>query len=339
MITRHRANPRPGGADIGSLLGRTPAGEQTTMEVSMHTKFVIATIVAVTLVGAHQSKAQGTAGLDTSAIEQATGLKGQLSAEENVFRVSKPRTDLKFQVDQWTIPPFMGLTSWAAFTPGHMASEAMMMGDTVVLEDEVNAAMSAALDAGLEVTALHNHFFFDEPKIYFMHIGGSGEVGKLAAAVKQVYDKIAEVRALDPTPSKSFPLTIASPSSVSAGPIETALGLKGQSSQGMFKVVIGRSASMHGVPVGKEMGLNTWAAFAGSDAAAVVDGDFAMLENELQPVLKAMRKEGINIVAIHQHMSHEQPRYFFLHYWGKGKSVDLAQSLRRVLDAQAAVKA
>jgi hypothetical protein len=106
----------------------------------------------------------------------------------------------------------------------------------------------------------------------------------------------------------------------------------------MLKVVIGRPAAMHGVSVGKEMGINTWAAFAGSDDAAVIDGDFAMTENELQPVLRAMRKEGINIVAIHQHMSHEQPRYLFLHYWGKGKAAHLAQALRRVLDAQAAVK-
>jgi hypothetical protein len=99
-----------------------------------------------------------------------------------------------------------------------------------------------------------------------------------------------------------------------------------------------RSYPMHGVSVSKEMGINTWASFGGSDDTAVVDSDFAMLENELQPVLRTMRKEGINIVAIHQHMSHEQPRYMFLHYWGKGKAVDLAQSLRRVLDAQAAVK-
>jgi len=95
---------------------------------------------------------------------------------------------------------------------------------------------------------------------------------------------------------------------------------------------------MHGISVGQEMGINTWAACAGSDRAAFVDGDFAMLENELQPVLRTMRKEGINIVAIHQHMSHEQPRYLFLHYWGKGKADDLARSLKRVLDAQASVK-
>jgi hypothetical protein len=287
-------------------------------------------------ISAPASLAQGIAGLDTAAIEQASGLKGQLIADEKVFKIGKPRTDVKIQVDQWDMPPFMGLGSWAAFTPGH--GGAMMMGDTVLFEDEVNPAMSAAFDAGLEVTALHNHFFFDEPKVYFMHIGGMGDAKVLAAGVKQVYDKIAEIRAAHPTPVKAFPGTIASPSSITAAPLETALGLKGQSSQGMFKIVIGRTASMHGVSVGKEMGINTWAAFAGSNDAAFVDGDFAMLENELQPVLRAMRKEGINIVAIHQHMSHEQPRYFFLHYWGKGKAIDLAQSLKRVLDAQAAVK-
>src|SRR5262245_45539782 len=230
--------------------------------------------------------------LDTAAIEEATGLKGQLIKEKNVFKVTKPRTDVKVAVDRWTMRPFMGLGSWAAFKPTH--GGVMLMGDTVIFEDELIAAMSAAFDAGLEVTALHNHFFFDEPKVFFMHIGGHGDAKALAAGVKKVYDKVAEI--------------------------------------------IGRTASMHGVSVAKEMGVNTWASFGGSDDAAVVDGDFAMLENELQPVLRAMRKEGINSVAIHQHMSHEQPRYLFLHYWGKGKAVDLAQSLKRVLDAQAAVK-
>jgi hypothetical protein len=280
--------------------------------------------------------AQAPSGLDTAAIEQATGLKGQLIPDENVIKVSKPRTDVKVQIDQWPMPPFMGLGSWAAFTPAHHG--VMMMGDTVVFEDEVNPAMSAALDAGLEVTALHNHFFFDEPKVYFMHIGGTGDAKTVAAGVKKLYDKIAEVRAANSMPAKSFPGSIVSPSSITAAALEAALGVKGQSSQGMFKVVIGRPATMHGVKVGKEMGINTWASFGGSDDAAVVDGDFAMLENELQPVLRAMRKEGINIVAIHQHMTHEQPRYVFLHYWGKGKAVGLAQALKRVLDVQAAVK-
>jgi hypothetical protein len=300
----------------------------------------VAVVAALGLaIGAAQlTYAQAPAGLDTAAIEQASGLKGAMIPDENVFKIGKPRTDVKINVDGWTMPPFMGLGSWAAFTPAHGSSHVMMMGDTVLFEDEVNPAMSAAFDAGLEVTALHNHFFFDEPKVYFMHIGGTGDAATVAAGVKKVYDKVAEIRAANPTPTKAFAGSIASPSSITSAPLEAALGVKGQASQGMFKIVIGRPGTMHGVPVGKEMGINTWAAFAGSDDAAVIDGDFAMLESELQPVLHAMRKEGINVVAIHQHMTREQPRYLFLHYWGKGKAVDLALSLRRVLDAQAAVK-
>jgi hypothetical protein len=141
--------------------------------------------------------------LDTARIEQLTGLKGTYSKEENVFKVSKPRTDVKVQADRFAVAPFMGLTSWAAFTPAH-DGQAMMMGDTVVFEDEVNPAMSAALDAGLEVTALHNHFFFDQPKVYFMHIGGMGNVQQLASGVRKVYDKIAEIRAAHPVPGMAF---------------------------------------------------------------------------------------------------------------------------------------
>ena len=140
------------------------------------------------------------------------------------------------------------------------------MGDTVLFEDEVNPAMSAALENGLDVTALHNHFFFDEPKVYFMHIGGMGDAATLAAGVKKVYDKIAEIRAAQPTPQKAFMGgKIGSPSSISPEPLETILGKKGQSKDGMFKVVIGRPAAMHDVPVGTEMGVNTWVAFAGTD--------------------------------------------------------------------------
>lgn len=273
--------------------------------------------------------------LDTAQIEQVTGLKGTFNKEENVFKLSKPRTDVKIAVDGWAMPPFMGLTSWAAFTPTHDA-QTMLMGDTVLFEDEVNPVMSAALDSGLEVTALHNHFFFDEPKVYFMHIGGMGDASALAAGVKKVYDKIAEIRTAQTEPQKVFPgAKIGAPNAISAEPLEAILATRGQAKDGMFKVVIGRPATMHGTSVGKEMGINTWGAFAGTVEEAVVDGDFAMTENELQVVLKAMRKEGINIVAIHQHMSQEHPRILFLHYWGKGQATALAQSLKAVLDAQA----
>jgi hypothetical protein len=275
---------------------------------------------------------------DTAKIEQITGMKGKLNKEENVFKVSKPRTDVKVAVDKWTMAPFMGLTSWAAFTPEYEVKMATMMGDTVVFEDEVNPAMSAALDAGLEVTALHNHFFFDQPKVYFMHVGGRGSIVDLANGVKKVQDKIAEVRSAQPTPVTQFPGTIAKESKITAAPLESIFGMKGEANDGMFKVTIGRSATMHNVKVGKEMGVNTWAAFAGTDDEAVVTGDFAVLEKELQTVLKALRKGGINIVAIHQHMTHEQPRYIFLHYWGKGHAQNLAKVVKNSLDAQATVR-
>lgn len=280
--------------------------------------------------------AERRATMDTAQIEQVTGLKGSFSEAENVFKVSKPRTDIPIKVDGTTMPPFMGLTSWAAFTPAR-GRQVMLMGDTVLFEDEVNPAMSAALEAGLQVTALHNHFFFDQPRVYFMHISGMGDPAQLASSVKKLYDKVAEIRAASPSVASTFPGTIGQNNAISPAPLEAILGKKGQVSNGMFKVVIGAKATMHGVSFGNEMGVNTWAAFAGTDDMAVVDGDFVMREDELQAVLKAMRSGGINIVAIHQHMIDEQPRYMFLHYWGKDKAIALATTVKKALDAQASV--
>ncbi len=270
--------------------------------------------------------------LDTAKIEQAAGAKGALNADEGVFKVTYPRNDVKISVDGTVMPPFMGLTSWAAFMSG-MKEQAMVMGDMVLFQDEVNPAMSAALGNGLEVTALHNHFFYDDPKVYFMHIGGEGDAVALAAAVKRIQDTVKEVRSASPQPAKGFgggPLAAAS--NISPGPLEGVLG-KGQSKDGMFKVMIGRSTKMPcGCEVGKEMGVNTWAAFYGTDDDALVDGDFAVFSGELQGVLKSLRGSGINIVAIHSHMESEDPKVLFLHYWGRGKTADLAKALKTALD-------
>jgi len=274
------------------------------------------------------------AALDTNRIEQLTELKGTWSATEGVFKVTAPRNDVKVTVDGWTMPPFMGLASWAAFTESSMGA-VMVMGDTVVFQDEVNPVMSAALDNGLSVTALHNHFFYDEPKVYFMHIGGEGSATKLATAVRKVWDKIKEIRAANSQPTTTFGSTpLPAQSSITGKTIEDILGVKGQASNGMFKVVIGRSTQMMDTQVGKEMGVNTWAAFAGADDNAVVDGDFAVLEAELQPVLKSLRMSGVNIVAIHSHMTHENPRILFLHYWGRGQAEELAKAVKSALDTQ-----
>ncbi|SHM14958.1 protein of unknown function [Nitrosospira sp. Nsp11] len=304
-----------------------------------HSLFLQHSILAAALVFglASAHAAETSSALDTARIEQLTGLKGKFSQEENVFKISKPRTEVKIQVDRWVMPPFMGLTSWAAFTPAQNGL-VMMMGDTVLFEDEVNPVISAAFDADLEVTALHNHFFFEQPKVYFMHIGGTGTAAQLAAGVKKIYDKVSEIRAANPTPTAGFSKTIAGENKITAGPLETIFGMKGEANNGMFKVTIGRDATVHGVKIGKQMGVNTWAAFAGTDTLAVVDGDFAVLEDELQSVLRILRAGDINIVAIHQHMAHEQPRYLFLHYWGKGGAGDLAKTVKNALDFQASAR-
>jgi len=265
--------------------------------------------------------------LDTAKIDQLTGLKGKLNEKEGVYKVSFPRNDVNISVDGWKLPPFLGLGTWASFQGTN--DKAMVMGDTGVFEDEVNPAMSAAFDAGLSVTALHNHFFFDHPKVYFMHITGEGRVDQLAAAVRKVYDSIKQVRAAHPEPTDTFAAAaLPDKSSISAEPLNAIFGMKGEVNNGMVKFVMGRPAKMHGVSINSTMGVNTWAAFAGNDDNAVVDGDFAVTEDELQPVLKSLRANSINIVAVHQHMTHEEPRILSFHYWGRGAAKDLAQAVK-----------
>jgi len=267
--------------------------------------------------------------LDTVRIEQLTGAKGKLDpSEPGVFKVSVPRSDLAVTIGGVRMTPPMGLTSWASFKK--MGGDTLVMGDMVLLEDQVNPVLSAALDNGLEVTALHNHFFWDSPRVMFMHIGGMGDEAGLAAAVGKVFARIGETAG----GKGESPRADIDPSRTTLDParIEAVLGAKGQLADGVYRVTLGRSTQMHGHAVAAAMGVNTWAAFAGSDERAVVDGDFAMREAELQGVLKALRGAGIEIVAIHQHMAGEDPRIVFLHYWGIGRPQELARGLRAALE-------
>lgn len=279
-------------------------------------------------------------GFDPAVIETTTGIKGVRNDAEGVFKVSVPRKDIPISVEGWRMPPFMGLTSWAAFKAGGK-SEAMVMGDFVLFEDEVNAVMSAALDHGLEVTALHNHFFFDSPRVYFMHIGGDDKLAVLAGGVKAAFDAVAKTRAAHPELGKQFVAQgLPEKSAISAAPLEAVFGAKAQQNSGMVKFVFGREVTMNcGCTAGAEMGVNTWAAFAGTDDNAVVDGDFAATAAELQAVLKSLRADGINIVAIHSHMTEDTPHVLFLHYWGRAKAAELAASVKKAMTVQAAVPA
>jgi Domain of Unknown Function (DUF1259) len=287
-------------------------------------------VAVVTLLWNPLMSLAGEKALDTATIERLTGVKGELSEKEGVFKVSVPRSDLDISVAGVKMTPPLGLTSWAAFQKA--GDQVMVMGDLVVLEDQVNPVMSAAIESGLEVTALHNHFLWDAPKVMFMHIAGMGDEAQLADAVGNVFTTIkdtsggkGEVPRVELSPAQT---------SLDPKPIEDLLGVKGQLASGVYKVTIGRTTKMHGHEVGNAMGVNTWAAFAGSDEKAVVDGDFIMFEHELQPVLKALRGAGIHIVAIHNHMVGESPRTVFLHYWGVGPTRELAQGLKAALATQ-----
>jgi hypothetical protein len=249
-----------------------------------------------------------------------------------VLKASWPRKEVKVAVDGVPLAPPAGLSSWAAFQP--TADGAMLMGDTVVFEDEVSPAIDAAFASGLEVTAIHNHFFFDRPKVYFMHIGGHGDATKLAAGVKAVWDAVKAVRTARKQPADRFGGARVAKGTLDAKALEGALGHPLEVNGGVAKATIGREGTMHGVRVGGPMGLTTWIAFSGADAGAAVSGDVIMTAEEVQPVLRALRQNGLHIVALHNHMVGGEPFFYFVHFWGKGKAIDLAQGFKRVLEAQ-----
>jgi hypothetical protein len=284
--------------------------------------------------GAHTAIGGQTGKLAPEKIAAAAGTKST-TAPDGVVRIAWSRTDVAVTVDGMAFNPAAGLGSWAAFAPS--SHGAMVMGDTVVFQDEVTPAMDAAFAAGLEVTGLHNHFLFDEPKVYFMHIGGQGAPDKLATGVKGIWDAIKKVRSEHKQPATLFAGKIPQKGTIAAAPLDNIVNHKSDTQAGVVKFTIGREGMMHGTKVGASMGLTTWAAFSGSDELAAMDGDFIMTANEVQPVLKGLRKANIHIVALHNHMVGEQPTYYFTHFWGKGPATELARGFRGALDAQANV--
>jgi len=275
--------------------------------------------------------AEGTT-LDIQAISRAAGTEATATAD-GVVRVGWSRDDVPVTIDGVALPPAAGLGSWAAFKalPG---GKVMVMGDTVVFEDEITPAMDAAFAHRLEITALHNHFVFDRPPAFFMHVGAhSDDPAALAKGVRSMWDAIKRVRA-----ERKMPLDRSSDGqpeitgSYDLPTLESILGEKGEVNGKVLKFTFERIGTMHEVEFGAAMGLSTWAAFSGNADQAVVDGDFAMTADEVQPVMHALRAAGIHIVALHNHMIGEEPSYYFLHYWGNGDTVDLARGLRSALD-------
>jgi Domain of Unknown Function (DUF1259) len=253
--------------------------------------------------------------------------KGDFKA--GVLKVNIPRNDLKMTIQGVSTPTPFGFGGWIALTKAADGSD-VMMGDLVLLQDEVNPVLSALLDNGVDVTALHNHFFWDDPHVYFMHVHGMGKATDLARRVKPGLDLIGHVTPAPPAPWGGG----------TGAPLDTAklakiVGHEGEQSGAVYKITVGRDdlgMKEHGAVINARMGLNTWAAFVGTQEDAAIAGDVAMLENEITPVLKALRKNGLDVVAIHHHMTGDRPLVIFLHYWGRGPAEKLAVGFKAALD-------
>jgi uncharacterized protein DUF1259 len=267
-----------------------------------------------------------------------TTLGKQGDFKDNVLKVNIPRNDLHITVHGVKTPTPFGFGGWIALTKGSGGKD-VMMGDLVLEQDEVNPVMSALLDNGLEVTALHNHFFWDEPRVFFMHVHGSGTPDELARKVKPALDLIgkkgagsAASAAKPAAPRAGAPQP---PAGLNTAKLAQIVGHQGEQSGAVYKITVGRSdlkLTDMGATINARMGLNTWAAFVGTDEKAAIAGDVAMLAGEVTPVLKALRQNGLDVVAIHHHMTGTQPMIIFLHYWGTGPADKLATGFKAALD-------
>jgi len=252
--------------------------------------------------------------------------KGDFKA--GVLKVNIPRNDLKMTIQGFATPTPFGFGGWIALTKATDGSD-VMMGDLVLLQEEVNPVLSALLDNGIDVTALHNHFFWDDPRVYYMHVHGMGKAAELATRVKPGLDLIGHVKP-----------EVAVPASAGGTALDTAklakiAGHEGEQTGAVYKITVGRDdlgMKEHGAVINARMGLNTWAAFVGTQEDAAIAGDVAMLESEVTPVLKALRKNGLDVVAIHHHMTGDRPVVIFLHYWGRGPAEKLAAGFKATLD-------
>ena len=300
--------------------------------ITAHAVFCIAALVGCSTRSGDNSdnaadKSNTSAPLNIEKLEQVLGMKG--TEKNGEYKITVPQNDLNVMVDGFRIIPPMGLGSWAAFTPS--SDGVMVMGDIVVTETDLKPVQEEVVRQGLSVTAIHNHFVRDKPHVMYMHIGGMGPEEQLAASVKAVFEKVKEVRGADPAEGSKEAVAF----SLDTTQLNEVLGVRGEMSRGVMKHTIGRpdvDLKDHNSTVSSFMGFNTWAAWQGTPEKAAVAGDFAMLEDEVAPVIKALVENGIEVVAVHNHMVHEEPRIFFLHYWGVGPSEKLLKGLRAALD-------
>ena len=266
------------------------------------------------------------------AVDKAIGRSGQVQGD-GAYKVGFPRGDLKVTLEGVDVKPALALGGWVAFSkPG---SGSMVMGDLVLAEDEVPAVMASLESSGIQVTALHNHVLHESPHVMYMHIGGHGDAVKLATAVK-------EAMALTKIPAPNPPANAPADIGIDTAGVEQALGYKGKVNGGVFQVGVPRAESITegGMKVPNSMGLSTSLNFqpTGGGKAAIA-GDFVLISTEVNPVIQALRGNGIDVTALHSHMLDEQPTLFFMHFWANDDAVKLAKGLRAALDKTNSQKA
>lgn len=299
------------------------------MNTFENTKAVLILLSAISIAASPQVSVAQDVPSDYQQVMKIVGKPGDYKA--NVLKVNIPRNDLYMQIAGFSVPTPFGFGGWFAMTKGN-GGEEVVMGDFVLTQEEVNPVMSALLDHGLEVTALHNHFFWDEPRVFFMHIHGHGKALDLANDLKPAIDLIGKSK---PAGGSQTPSAPAKQGALDTDKIAKIVGHAGEQNGAVYKITLGRddlAVKEMGATINARMGLNTWAAFFGSNDDAAVAGDIAMLETEVQPTLKALRANGLEVVAIHHHMISSRPVIIFLHYWGRGPADKLASGFKAALD-------
>ena len=277
--------------------------------------------------------AAGAQDIDWEKVDAALGRKGAASAD--VYRYGFPRSDLTVTLDGVTIKPALALGGWVAFKPMH--GEVMVMGDLVLLETEVNPVMATLIENGIEITAVHNHLLRADPAPFYMHVGGHGDAVKMATAIRTA---LAESK----TPLEAPPAAASAPAvDLDVKQLDEIVGAKGRQNGGVYQFSVPRreAISEDGTaitppgPMGVATGINFQPTGGGK---AAITGDFVLAGNEVNPVIKTLRENGIEVTALHSHMLTEEPRLFFMHFWANDDAVKLARGLRVALDKMAIAK-
>jgi hypothetical protein len=271
--------------------------------------------------------------IDWQKVDDAFGRKPAAVAGD-VHRYGFPRTDLNVTLDGVAIKPALALGGWVAFKPMH--GDAMVMGDLVLLEPEINPVMSKLIENGIEITAVHNHLLGANPATFYLHVGGMGDPIKMATAI---HTALAQSKTPLGAPAASTPPAI----DLDTAQLEQIIGAKGQANGGVYQFGVPRSdpVTQNGIPLMPPgpLGIATGIGFQPTGGGkAAITGDFVLAADEVNPVIKALRANGIEVTALHSHMLDERPRLFFMHFWANDDAIKLAKGLRSALDLMKNIK-